>query len=353
MKSLLAFLVVAMLAISVTPVVRVHAEQPPADISDALLAPNSGAPQQAQLGRSLLQTTLVYVQNQQREIYRQLAASLRSVKAHGTAATVMSLSFVCFLYGSLHAVGPGHGKSIISAYLVANERAVRRGILLSFCASLAQAVSAIALVSCLTGLLRGIDVTAEASLGVMTIASAGLIAAVGACMTWASLRRLADGETRELFAAHVHREHEHGSATLSGASGASARVGCDHDHRFASHRLLSETRLPRLAMIVAAIGARPCSGAVFVLLFANAIGLYTAGVWAILAMALGTALTVSALAALTLCSKRASVRLVSLNTRWLDWTYRTMSLAGSVAVLCLGLLFLFSSASAQGPFPLR
>lgn len=106
-------------------------------------------------------------------------------------------------------------------------------------------------------------------------------------------------------------------------------------------------------MIVAAIGARPCSGAVFVLLFANAIGLYTAGVWAILAMALGTALTVSALAALTLCSKRASVRLVSLNTRWLDWTYRTMSLAGSVAVLCLGLLFLFSSASTQGPFPLR
>ena len=117
------------------------------------------------------------MQNQQREIYRQLAASLRSVKAHATAATVMPLSIVCFLYGILHAVGPGHGKSIISAYLVANERAVRRGILLSFCASLAQAVSAIALVSSVTGLLRDADVAAEASLGVMTIASAGLIAA--------------------------------------------------------------------------------------------------------------------------------------------------------------------------------
>ena len=351
MKSLSAFLVVAMLAISITPVVRVHAEQPPADISDALLAPHSAPPQQAppQLGGSLLQTTLVYVQNQQREIYRQLAASLRSVKAHATVATVMPLSIVCFLYGILHAVGPGHGKSIISAYLVANERAVRRGILLSFCASLAQAVSAIALVSCLTGLLRGTDVTAEASLGVMTIASAGLIAAVGAWMTWASLRRRADGGVRELSAAHVHREHGHGSAALSGTSGAPARIGCDHGHHLAPHQLSSETRLPRLAMIVAAIGARPCSGAVFVLLFANAIGLYTAGVWAILAMALGTALTVSALAALTLCSKRAAVRLVSLNTKRLDWIYRSIRLAGSVAVLCLGLFLLFASATAEVP----
>ena len=187
----------------------------------------------------------------------------------------------------------------------------------------------------------------------MTLGSAGLIAAVGGWMTWASLRRLADGGARELPAAHVNREHEHGSTASSGASGASVRVSCGHAHHLAPNQRTSATSLPRLAMIVAAIGARPCSGAVFVLLFANAIGLYTAGVWAILAMALGTALTVSALAALTLCSKRVSVRLVSFNTRWLDWTYRTMSLAGSVAVLCLGLLLLFSSASAEDPFPLR
>jgi nickel/cobalt transporter (NicO) family protein len=106
-------------------------------------------------------------------------------------------------------------------------------------------------------------------------------------------------------------------------------------------------------VIIAAIGVRPCSGAIFVLLFANTIGLYSVGVWATLAMALGTAITVSALAVLTLWSKRAAVRLVSLNTRRLDRVYRSMHLAGSVAVFCLGLFLLFASATAEGQFTLR
>jgi ABC-type nickel/cobalt efflux system permease component RcnA len=106
-------------------------------------------------------------------------------------------------------------------------------------------------------------------------------------------------------------------------------------------------------MIIAAIGVRPCSGAIFVLLFAKTIGLYNVGVWATLAMASGTAITVSALAVLTLWSKRAAVRLVSLNTKRLDAIYRSMRLAGSVTVLCLGLFLLFTPATAEGQFLLR
>ena len=106
-------------------------------------------------------------------------------------------------------------------------------------------------------------------------------------------------------------------------------------------------------MIIAAIGVRPCSGAIFVLLFANTIGLYRVGVWAVLAMALGTAINVSALAVLTLWSKQAAVRLVNLNTGRLDWIYRSMHLIGSAAVLCFGLLLLFTSVTAESQFPLR
>jgi nickel/cobalt transporter (NicO) family protein len=279
-------------------------------------------------------------------------AELRVMKARATAAAIVTLSSVCFLYGVFHAIGPGHGKSVISAYLVANGRTVKRGILLSFLAALLQAVTAIALVSCLISLLTGSGITTDASLGVLTPVSGGFTTAVGAWMVWTSLSRRACGTPR-IFASHAHQAHGREPAALSTTDSACGSGCCDRAHRVAPHQLLSETSLPGLAVIIAAIGVRPCSGAIFVLLFANTIGLYSVGVWATLAMALGTAITVSALAVLTLWSKRAAVRLVSLNTRRLDRIYRSMHLAGSVAVFCLGLFLLFASATAEGQFTLR
>lgn len=347
-KAASIILVLAILAGSaIAPAACVRAEQLPADVSDALFGPHSAAVQQspARQGESLLHSALVYAQNEQREFYRQLAAGLRSIKAQATAATIVTFGGVCFLYGILHAIGPGHGKSVISAYLVANERTVRRGILLSFLAALSQAVTAIAVVSCLISLLKGTGITTDASLGLLTAASGGFIAAVGAWMVWTSLRERAGGRRGE-SSSRAHQDHGRPHPATDGACGGGH---CE----VAAHRLFGQTSPPRLGMIIGAIGVRPCSGAIFVLLFANAIGLYKVGVWAVLAMALGTAITASALAVFTLWSKRAAVRLVSLNTRRLDRIYRSMRLVGSVAVLCLGLLFLFSPASAQGPFPLR
>ena len=311
MRAPSAFLIVAMLASNVVaPAACVRAEQLPADVSDALLSPHDGTLKQARAkpGESLLHRAFVFAQNEQREFYRQLAAGLRSMKAEATAAAIVTLGSVCFLYGVFHAIGPGHGKSVISAYLVANERMVKRGILLSFLASLSQAVTAIALVSCLI-LLTGTGITTETSLGVLTPVSGGFIAAVGAWMVWTSLRR----EPAEHRTSHAKQAHGSGPPPLSTTDTACGEGYCDHAHR-TPRRLLSEARRSGLAVIIAAIGVRPCSGAIFVLLFANTIGLYNVGIWATLAMALGTAITVSALAALTLWSKRAAVRLVNLNT---------------------------------------
>lgn len=352
MKALSAFLVAGILAIElVTPVACGRADQLPADVSDALLAPHNGTLQSAAAkpAEALVRRALVFAQDEQRGLYRRLAAGLRSVKTQATTATVLTLSTACFVYGILHAIGPGHGKSVISAYLVADERTVRRGILLSFLASLSQAVTAIALVSSLVGLLRGSGITTEASLGVLTAASGGFIAAVGAWMAWTSLPgRLRTGRGKSSLCAHP----EHGPS-LQATDAAWGGVHCGHPHRLAAPRFFGGAVAPRLGLIVAAIGVRPCSGAIFVLLFANTIGLYRVGIWAVLAMALGTAVTVSALAVLTLWSKRAAVRLISLNTSRLDWIYRSLRLAGSAAVLCFGLLLLLTSVTAEGQFPLR
>src|SRR5262249_27248091 len=76
----------------------------------------------------------------QAEFYRQFSGLIRAAKSDGTAA--WSLFALSFLYGAFHAAGPGHGKAVISSYLVANEQTWRRGVVLSFASALLQALVA-------------------------------------------------------------------------------------------------------------------------------------------------------------------------------------------------------------------
>src|SRR6266446_2406348 len=78
----------------------------------------------------------------QAEFYRQFSGLIRAAKADGSAA--WSLMGVSFLYGIFHAAGPGHGKAVISSYLVANEETWVRGVVLSFLSAMIQAAVAVA-----------------------------------------------------------------------------------------------------------------------------------------------------------------------------------------------------------------
>ena len=88
----------------------------------------------------------------QAEFYRDMSRIIRSAKTDGSA--VWTLLGVSFLYGIFHAAGPGHGKAVISSYLVANEETWRRGIVLSFASALLQAFVAVALVGIAAVLLN-------------------------------------------------------------------------------------------------------------------------------------------------------------------------------------------------------
>lgn len=107
-----------------------------------------------------------------------------------------------------------------------------------------------------------------------------------------------------------------------------------------------EWSLAKALSISLAVGIRPCTGAILALLFANAIHLYWAGVAATFVMALGTALTVSAIAILAVFSKRTALRLVGRKQAWLDWSAFLLRIAGGIVIAVLGAtLFL---ASIQG-----
>ncbi len=228
---------------------------------------------------------------------RDLTAALKALKEGGA---FWWLGGISFLYGIVHAAGPGHGKVVISSYLVANESRLRRGVAIAFIAAFAQAVVAIGIIGLLAVVLNMTSMAISGTAKAFELGSFALVAALGVYLLMRKGRA-----AWALFgaAAHVHRHgHHHGgrAGSASGEMSPPASAPCHH-----SHALPADTRpgLSGAAAAVLSVGIRPCSGALVVLVFALAQGVFWAGIASTFLMALGTAITVAALAALAVGAK--------------------------------------------------
>src|SRR5690606_33282559 len=97
-----------------------------------------------------------WINSQQQSFYRALTGALKAMREDSFA--LWSLIGLSFAYGVFHAAGPGHGKAVISSYMIANETQLKRGILISFLSALLQGAMAIAVVAATYLLLRGTSI---------------------------------------------------------------------------------------------------------------------------------------------------------------------------------------------------
>ena len=301
-------------------------------------------------GPGLWSGLVLEIQTVQRDLHRQLAAAMQAVKAEGAAAA-SALVVLSFLYGVFHAAGPGHGKVVISTYILTQESQLRRGLLLSLVSSLCQGVTAILAVTVTAGLL---DLTLRQAQGTATgleTLSYGLVALVGLTLVASRGRRLlrrrapmprGDGGTPHLALGH---HHKHDGACSS----------CGHAHGPSLREMDAPLSWRGLAGMVASIGLRPCSGAVLVLLVAYSLDLRWAGIGAVLAMSLGTAITVSLLATLSVYARKGALRLAAFipdRTDRLAVAFDLVAVLGGVVILTAGLLMLQAALTVPA-HPLR
>jgi ABC-type nickel/cobalt efflux system permease component RcnA len=186
---------------------------------DALAQP-FGVPRTAATDSGFAQ----WIITQQAAFYRSLAAAIRAAKADGSAAwALMGLSFA---YGVFHAAGPGHGKAVISSYLVANDETWRRGVVLSFASALLQALVAVAIVGIAAVLLGATARAMGEAVRWIEIVSYALIALIGARLLWVkggALLRALRASRHEHAHGHQHgHDHAHHHLYQDGV--------CDHDH---------------------------------------------------------------------------------------------------------------------------
>ena len=322
----------------------------------------------------------------QAEFYRQFSGLIRASKADGTAA--WSLMGLSFLYGIFHAAGPGHGKAVISSYLVANEETWVRGVVLSFLSALMQAIVAIAVVGVAAVLLHATAATMNGAVNWIETLSYTLIIVVGLRLLWvkgrafiAALRDLGrptaavGAAVTPAEVAHDHSDHghdhahdhahcdhhDHDHAHAHAAAPADVSHGNhdhahhdhahhDHDHDDASawghahapepEELAGPGGWRRGLTAIVAVGLRPCSGAILVLVFALAQGLFWVGAASTFVMGLGTFITVAMIATIAVGARSWAQRVAGARSSYGTLAMRGIEAGAAVVIIGFGALLL-------------
>jgi nickel/cobalt transporter (NicO) family protein len=311
--------------------------------------------------------------------YRELSGLIRAAKTDGSA--LWGLMGISFLYGIFHAAGPGHGKAVISSYLLANDETWRRGVALSFAAAVLQALTAVVLVAIVAIVIGATAKMMGDTVRVIEIVSYAFIVLVGARLFWVKgrsyLKTLHAVRSAELVPAaaadqnHVHDDHDraarrqHDLAHAHHDHGHShgAHHDHNHDHGDDDHE---EDVLPwghahgpepeglagpggwrRGLSAIVAVGLRPCSGAIIVLVFALAQGLFWAGVASTFVMGIGTAITVAAIATLAVGAKAVAQRFAASRPGYGAVMLRGIEVGAAVVVMALGMLLLTGTMASE------
>src|ERR1700675_2480579 len=315
----------------------------------------------------------------QSEFYREMSSTIRAAKADGSA--VWTLLAISFAYGIFHAAGPGHGKAVISSYLVANQETARRGIVVAFASALMQSLVAVVIVAICAWLLNATAKTMCGAEKAIEVVSYALIAAFGARLVWTKgggfIRALqaprpvpamapaAAGHHDHAGLGHDHHDHDHSHAHAQGHAhmahhghehrhddhghdhGHVHDEHCGHSHGPAPSELAGPGGWQRGLGAIFAVGIRPCSGAILVLVFALAQGLFWAGIAATFVMGIGTAITVATIAVIAVSAKDLARRLSGANEGGGTLVMRGVEFAAAGLVLLFGLGLLLGYIAAE------
>jgi nickel/cobalt transporter (NicO) family protein len=219
----------------------------------------------------------------QRRIQQTLSVSLRDIKSGSGSLALWTLATVCFGYGVVHTLGPGHGKAVVVAYFLdsTRPRAWIEGIFAGAWIAFTHTLAALLLAGALkllgtVGLLGALREVRN-----VEMVSYLMILAIGIWRLWAGIT------------GRVH-EHHHGDGH-----------GHDHDHHDHGHQHHDTSQRTRAGwLLLTAAGIAPCAGALVVILLAVALDVIWAGVVGVIAIAFGMAITLSAIGLASMVAHR-------------------------------------------------
>jgi nickel/cobalt transporter (NicO) family protein len=248
----------------------------------------------------------------QREANRLIGEHMRAIRA-GESSTALLIGLgLAFLYGVVHALGPGHGKLVVVSYFLSREARVGRGLLMGLQIAIFHVLSAMAVVALADLLLRRAFGGAPAEVAGVRLFSYGLIALIGAVMLVQAVRRA---------------QQRSAGLEIDGCCGGAHGK---HDHRRDAREQAQQGALSL------GVGLVPCTGAVLILLYAVANDILSAGMLLVAAIAAGMAITMGGLGILSVVARRAVASRIEAGTGDSGRLAALADYAGALAIMAIG-----------------
>lgn len=306
----------------------------------------------------------------QKSLHQQMIGLLQRAAQHPHQAGLALLGF-SLAYGILHALGPGHGKVVIATFLATHPVRLKTSLRLTLAAAIVQGGVAIVLVTVVLIVLQASSRQLHLSSYWLEKGSYLLVVGLGVWLCWRALRQLRRSGKMRVQQGKVSAQQgaipaqqsamslHHGAAPAQQSAMRihqlrpldhqhDAHCGCGHQHLPDEQQLARATNWKTSLLVILSMGLRPCSGAIMMLLFSRVIGVYAWGILSALAMALGTALTVSMMALLVQRSRALALRL---NRRvapapWQRVALHSLALAGGLLLIIGGIILWLSAQPA-------
>lgn len=274
----------------------------------------------------LYQKAVLFLQLEQNLWRRRLLTVLHSLREGGDLRTWWIFCGSAFLYGALHALGPGHGKALMVGFLLTHKSAYQRMVALSFLGAFFQALSAIFWVVLTLGLgqwLMRKSLSEVVWIERMNAVFLWLFAFYLFYLAWRNRKK-------NCHHAHGHSHEHDGSACCSG------------------HAFLHQDSSASFLATALAMGIRPCGGSLLVLAVAFSGGFFVLGIWMCLAIALGVWVAVSALGFVVLYGKLSAYkgRFAPMMEKIYAWRYVVFG----IVLIFLGTLLYWGAGSYEAPF---
>jgi nickel/cobalt transporter (NicO) family protein len=290
-----------------------------------------------------MEDPVLWMRTKQQNFYGRMSNAIRQLKTSSASTAAWTLLSISFLYGVFHAAGPGHGKAVVTGWVLATENELKRGILIAFLSALIQALTAIVAVTAILTFVQGGALMAKNAAGYLESASYLMIAGLGAYLVWngwnsfrpkpapkpAGPFELTSRPSNDIN--HIHDEN----------------CGCGHAHAPAAFEVKGEWSLTRAFAMAFAVGIRPCSGAILVLVVSYSLGLYWAGVLSTLAMGFGVFLTIATIATLAVYAKSMAFKLVGADNRLAGLAVRWGKMAVGIVIAGFGVLLFMGSLGSS------
>ncbi|WP_324172277.1 DUF1007 family protein [Sulfurimonas sp.] len=243
----------------------------------------------------------------------EIKSLFESIKDEKNPFTYMLLLFFAYIYGAIHALGPGHGKTLVGSYFLSNDRSYSKALFISLAIGIVHTFSAFLLTLVIyyivdTFLAKFID----KSLYYTTKISALVIISIALYLIYNKYRAY---KKSKIVLEYSFSENPH-VPTCSCNS-------CKVDNNSTD-----------MALIISA-GIIPCPGTVTIFIFSLSLGLYYAGFLSAFVMSLGMS-TIIFLSALI------SVAIRKKTSNYNDNLKKYLEYASLGIILLLGLFLLIA-----------